>query len=481
MVTIDPLSIEQEFALNIDAMMRRGVAFDRAFAERESEIRLVQLRGLEDDLDTLCGRRVETTKTPAYWEDPVTGRRAATKKAYKERHQANTVELNRLQKGPMKTKEILFNPGSPRHIIGLLETRYRWKPVEFTDGGAPSTTSKVLGRLGYPETDLICEWSDLNKTLQYVSTGEGSYLNCLAEDGRIHGYVNHMGAVTSRCTHSRPNLANVPRRDSARWARQCFIPTPGKKLIGADASRLELAMLGHALAPFDGGRYAAIMADPGGDTHAQVVEALGLASRDAAKTFTYAHNYGAGNAKLGAILGFEDDDAIRRFARANPALAARGVAIFERQNEAPPPWYYGAYWARGELGRQAFSQGILGLDKLMESVQAQARRGYLDGLDGRKVPCRSEHSALNALLQSSGAIVVKVATNAACQYVREWGMDAGMVLHVHDEFQFEALPKYVEDLASELPLCFTAAGEDLNLACPLYGESKVGNSWAETH
>jgi len=107
------------------------------------------------------------------------------------------------------------------------------------------------------------------------------------------------------------------------------------------------------------------------------------------------------------------------------------------------------------------------------------------GIDGRRLPIRSLHSALNQLLQSTGAITVKKATtilyNDMTSKGLEFGKDYGFVAHVHDEVQALVRPEYVnlyKDLAID---SFRKAGEYFNLKCPMTGEARVGQNWMETH
>src|SRR5690606_28269302 len=185
--------------------------------------------------------------------------------------------------------------------------------------------------------------------------------------------VNTIGAVTGRCTHSNPNIAQVPGVGSpyGKECRELFCVDEGYKLVGADASGLELRCLAHYMARYDGGAYAKILLE--GDIHTENQKAAGLPTRDDAKRFIYSFLYGAGDAKIGQIIG-------------------KGEAA-------------------GKKLKENFLKRTPALKRLREDVAAAVKkRGYLIGIDGRKLHVRSEHAALNTLLQSAGALLVKQAT-----------------------------------------------------------------------
>ena len=213
-------------------------------------------------------------------------------------------------------------------------------------------------------------------------------------------------------------------------------------LVGVDASGLELRCLAHYLAPFDGGLYAEIIDK--GDIHTANQKAAGLKTRDQAKTFIYAWLYGAGPQKIGSIVngGVKDGQRLMsRFLKKMPALKHLKDAI----------------------------------NKTLE------KRDYLVGLDGRHIPIRSKHSALNALLQSAGAVLMKQATIEARHLHIETELKVRQVAHIHDEIQYEASEieaPYVGELAVE---AIRSAGKLFDFRCPLEGEFKIGKTWAETH
>ncbi len=118
----------------------------------------------------------------------------------------------------------------------------------------------------------------------------------------------------------------------------------------------------------------------------------------------------------------------------------------------------------------------------MEAVEA---KGYLVGLDGRHLPIRSSHAALNTLLQSSGALIMKQATILLYKYLemRGWafGREYALVGHIHDEVQLEVKEELAEAVGLTAVKAIQDAGRSFSFRCPLDGEYKVGDNWAETH
>ena len=247
-------------------------------------------------------------------------------------------------------------------------------------------------------------------------------------------------------THSKPNLGQVPRVGSplGKECRSLFAAPEGKMLVGIDASGLELRMLAHYMR--DQAYVTAVVSGSskdGTDVHTMNQKAAGLPSRDAAKTFIYAYLYGAGAAKIGTIVGAgykEGQQMMDKFMAATPALRT-----------------------------------------LKSKVDTLASRGYLPGLDGRRLWVRSAHKALNTLLQGAGAIVMKKALVILYNDLRAAGIDPAFVLNIHDEWQIEALPEQAETVGKMGAEAIRKAGEHFNMRCPLAGEYKEGNTWADTH
>jgi len=330
-----------------------------------------------------------------------------------------------------------FNLGS-RMQIGEYLKDFGWKPGKFTDKGQAIVDESVLKEVkGIPEATLIANYLLVQKRIAQIS----SWVEAMDETTeRVHGYVNTNGAVTGRMTHSSPNMAQVPSvgAEYGEDCRACWIVKDGYKLVGCDASGLELRMLAHYM---NDDKYTHEVVD--GDVHTANQHAAGLQTRPQAKTFIYAFLYGAGDAKIGSIVEGTAKD--------------------------------------GKRLKDKFLANTPKLQVLKDNVSDASARGYLKGLDGRKVYVRSEHAALNTLLQSAGAIVMKKALIILDEYAKLWGIDYEFVGNIHDEFQVEVRESQSHEFGRLAVASIQAAGIQLGLRCPLDGEYKVGNNWADTH
>jgi len=329
-----------------------------------------------------------------------------------------------------------FNLGS-RQQIGRYLKYFGWQPETFTDKGQPIVDEGVLSKVkGIPEAELIGEYLMIQKRIAQVQ----SWLDAVKDDGRVHGYVNANGAVTGRMTHSSPNMGQVPAGYSpyGKECRAVWVVPEGYKLVGMDASGLELRMLAHYMNDKD---YTNEILT--GDIHTANQLAAGLDTRSQAKTFIYAFLYGAGDAKIGSIVGGTARDGRRlkaKFLKNTPALGA-----------------------------------------LRERVGVASARGFVFGLDRRKVSIRSEHAALNSLLQSAGAIIMKKALCILDEYATLHKIDYKIIGNIHDEIQTEVATKDAERFGRLATASIEAAGLHYKLNCPLAGEYQIGDNWSETH
>ena len=207
----------------------------------------------------------------------IAGRKATIEQQLVDTFEPTIIELK------TKTKTIPFNPASRQQIADRLMKR-GWEPEAFTETGDPKVDETVLSGIDMPEAKLLSEYLMLNKRIGQLATGKQAWLK-LEKKGKIHGRVNHMGAVTSRCTHSNPNTAQIPSVGApyGKECRELFIAPRGYSLLGADASGLELRCLAHYMAAYDDGAYADVVLN--GDIHTANQQAAGLESRHQAKTF----------------------------------------------------------------------------------------------------------------------------------------------------------------------------------------------------
>lgn len=189
-----------------------------------------------------------------------------------------------------KIKLTEFNPGSRDHIAERLKTLFGWKPSVFTDSGKPEISETTLAGLHYPEAKILQEYFMVDKRLSQLAEGNQAWLK-KEKEGKVYCKVNTMGAVTSRMTHGEPNLAQVPSAKSpyGKECRELFEPPPGYVQVGADASGLELRGLAGYMAKWDNGKYIKTVCEgrneDGTDIHTVNQKALGIDSRDVAKTF----------------------------------------------------------------------------------------------------------------------------------------------------------------------------------------------------
>lgn len=335
----------------------------------------------------------------------------------------------------LKDKVEVFNPGSRKQIAERLKA-LGWKPKKFTEKGSVIVDEKVLQAIDLPEAKLIAEYLLLQKRVAQVESWIDHADNC----DRVHGKVITLGAVTGRMTHSKPNLAQVPRVGNpfGQECRECWTVDEGNALVGIDASGIELRLLAHYMRDDE---YTREILE--GDIHTKNMISAGLSERSLAKTFIYALIYGAGPAKIGSIAGGTEAD---------------GVELMRR-----------------------FFDNTPALHTLKTKVSRLAKRGWLPGLDGRKLQVRNQHSALNVLLQGAAAIAMKKAlvmlhTKLKCDII-----DSSFVANVHDEWQIETKKELAESVGQAGVQAIQEAGLALGLRCPLDGEYKVGSNWATTH
>ena len=353
-----------------------------------------------------------------------------------------------------KPKIVPFNPASRDQIAERLMAQ-GWKPETFTETGKPEVNDEVLAKIGTPEARILAEYLMIDKRISQLAEGKGAWLKALRPDGRIHGSVLTNGAVSGRCTHVGPNIAQVPAND-APYGEECralFSPPSGYCQIGCDASGIELRCLAHYLAAYDGGKYRDVLLN--GDIHTENQRAAGLATRAQAKRFIYAYLYGAGDVLIGSLFDATASEAAQR-----------------------------------KLGRRIKAQFLAktpALKLLIDRVQTTVeKKKYLRGLDGRHLHVRSAHSALNLLFQSAGALIMKQATVFLWDDLKAhgytFGTEVAQMAHIHDEYQLAVRDDIDPALVGEIGVAaIRKAGEHFRLRCPLDGEYKIGKNWKETH
>ena len=329
-----------------------------------------------------------------------------------------------------------FNLGSRKQIGEYLQD-FGWKPKKFTPTGKPIVDEKVLHKItDIPEAQLIAEYLLLQKRIAQVE----SWIKFVEDDGRVHGFVIPNGTITGRMTHRNPNMAQVPSVKSpyGEECRSCWTVKKGNKLVGIDASGLELRMLAHYMKDEEFTNEII-----NGDIHTRNQKTAGLQSRDQAKTFIYALLYGAGDTKIGQVVGGSKED---------------GARLKERFFANQPSF-----------------------KRLRERVTKASAKGYLKGIDGRKIFIRNAHASLNSLLQGGGAIVMKRALIMLDKEATKNNLDYKFVANIHDEWQVEVREDHAKDFGSLAVKAIEDSGDYYNMRCPLDAEYKIGDYWSETH
>ena len=441
--------LEQEFAKIISRQEKYGVYFD---LEKAQKLHIELLEEKEKAEETL-----RQTFKPLYDWKPLVEHPELTKSGTPNKNRLNQIALGAKynDKGEWgRYDKVEFNPGSRQHIARWLQEVYGWKPKDFTDKGSIIINETVLNHLEFEEGKILAHYFNVTKILGQLADGKNSWLNMVDEDTqRIHGRVDTLGAVSRRCTHSNPNMAQVPssRAYKGHEARELFCVPKGKKLVGCDADGLELRTLSHYMARFDGGKYGEAVdkgkKENGTDIHTLNQKGAGLPTRDDAKTFIYAFLYGAGDGKIGEIVNGTADD------------GARLKAKFFRQ--------------------------IPAIKKLVDKVaQVYKDEGNLKALDGNPYYIRSSHSALNTLLQGAGALVMKywlIFLDRNLQKEFKQGIQYEFVLNVHDEAQIECDEEIAQRVAEICKDSFDDVTQHLNFRIPIRGSADIGDNWSQTH
>ena len=344
--------------------------------------------------------------------------------------------------GAESQRLIEFNPTSRDHIAWILTNRLKITLTQTTTTGKPIIDEITLKEISNPFCKLCAKALDLKKKLGMISQGVNAWLKLCTTESRIHHHCS-VSTNTFRCAHRKPNLAQVP---AEKQFRELFTASPGKIMVGADLSGIELRMLAHYLGRYDGGRYADILLND--DIHQVNADKIGITRRQV-KTISYAFLYGAGNMKLG--LSYDNS--------LQPKEASK----------------------KGQEIRKAFVSAIDGLSDLLAAVSNKAASGHLVACDGRRVLVDSTHKGLNYLLQCSAGVIAKRWMVIANSFEVAQHFHTHQLAFVHDELQYETVPEYGELLMEVLEKSAKLAGEYYNLRCPIAAESKTGKNWAEVH
>ncbi|WP_417781146.1 DNA polymerase I [Stutzerimonas xanthomarina] len=352
-----------------------------------------------------------------------------------------------------------FNLGSPKQLCAILYDKLGCPVLSKTAGGQPSTAESVLAELAerdYPLPKVIMQHRSLSKL-------KGTYTDKLPlqinpRTGRIHTSYHQAVTATGRLSSSDPNLQNIPIRTAeGRRIRQAFVAAPGYKLLAADYSQIELRIMAHLAQ--DAGLLYAFQNDL--DVHrATAAEVFGVEldqvsndQRRSAKAINFGLIYGMsafGLAKQIDVSRGEAQAYIDRYFARYPGV----LAYMER--------------TRTQAAEQGYVETLFG------------RRLYLPEINSKNGAMRkgAERTAINAPMQGTAADIIKRAMIAVDNWLQESGLDARVILQVHDELVVEVREDLVEQVRAQiLPLMSAAARLDV----PLLVEAGVGNNWDEAH
>jgi len=433
------LKLEHDFALAINKQIRAGIPFD--------------VDACLDLVDVLRAKQQELEAHLKQIFPPI-------------KHEKTFIpKVNNSKRGYVKGQAFTkthweeFNPGSREQIVQRLQDKYGWQPEALTEKGNCILNDDVLGSLPYPEAAPLSEYMLVKKRLGQIADGRNAWLKLVNNTtGRMHGDLVTNGCITGRAAHRNPNMGQVPAGYSpyGHECRNLFQAPQGWDLIGIDAKALELRCLAGYLALWDDGEYASLVINPEIDIHSFNQEQFGVDTRDISKRLLYGLLYGCGAVKAGTIIDPDEKDTEK--------LASIGRTAID-----------------------GFMRGVPALKKLKQKVEETiGTRGYLIGLDGRTLHCRSAFKGLNVLLQSSGAIIMKqvvitthdkITQNLDLPHGNGWEQ----MLMIHDEIQLACDPQYTEQIREQALQAFPEAGEFFGFRCPIQGDSKVGKTWAETH
>jgi DNA polymerase-1 len=430
----DSIMLEHKVTYLLEEQKRNGFLFDYEKAMLLTSELSSKLKETED--------KVHETFQPIWIDDKLITPKLKkdgqlSKQGLTEQEYTDIIE-GRLEQKPFMRKTLQeFNLGS-RKQIGQRLQELGWKPNKFTPTGQAIVDESTLKKIKHiKEAQLIADFLLYQKRLAQVHSWIEAVNN---SDNRVHASVICTGAITGRMAHRSPNMAQVPSVSSpyGKECRACWTVPEGYKLVGIDASGLELRMLAHYMADKE-----YINEIINGDIHTTNREFAGLKSRDEAKTFIYALIYGAGDEKIGRIINGSKDS--------------------------------------GRALRERFLSSLPALRTLKQRVDRASQKKFLKGLDGRKIIIRHKHAALNTLLQGGGAIVMKKALTLLDLDLKLNTIDAKIVANIHDEWQIEVKESQADYVGRAGVQAIKDAGIHYKMRCPLDGEYKIGGSWYETH
>lgn len=437
---------------------------------------------------------------------------------------------------PVVTEE--FNLGSRKQIAERM-MRHGWTPTSYTDKGNIVIDDEALesmGDAGIPEGELLQEYFKVSKILSMV-TGWIEHYDW--DTGCIHGFVNSVGAVTNRMTHSNPNVAQVPASSTTDVnglilkggkvdiinapkdgdPAYCLMTYNGKAyakgaLVEIDMSTMKPVKVKYEPADLKSGDWNMAQFEVAA-SHGDLLlwGKVGDYGADCRDLFCAPEDYvvvgsDASGLELRCLAHYmNDDEYTDLILHGDIHSHNQMLAGLPKRKDAKTFIYAFLYGAGnekigsivapyasskdkkrkgGEL-KDRFLNGLPKLkrliDKVTNAVESRGMRGTatVKGIDGRRIRIRAAYAALNSLLQSCGAVVCKVWLLAIVRNIKAQGLRATLAASVHDEYQFMV---HKDDAEALMRICedtMPLVGEALGFRCPLASEAMQGRSWAFTH
>jgi DNA polymerase-1 len=351
-----------------------------------------------------------------------------------------------------------FNLNSPKQICEIFFDKLKLPVIKKTPSGAPSTDEDVLQKLAedYPLPKVLLDYRSLSKLKSTYTDKLPKMIN--RSTGRVHTNYGQAIAVTGRLASNDPNLQNIPIRSAeGRRIREAFIAPPGRVIVSADYSQIELRIMAHL-------------------------------SEDAAMLRAFAEGEDIHQATASEIFGVAPQEVTgeqRRYAKVINfgliyGMSAFGLASNLGIERAAAQMYIERYFAR-------FS----GVRQFMDDTRAQAKsQGYVETVFGRRLwlpeinspngPRRqgAERAAINAPMQGTAADLIKLSMIAVQDWLEKDRLQSLMVMQVHDELVLEVPEQELELVRETLPRLMAGVAQ---LKVPLTAEVGVGKNWDEAH
>jgi len=352
-----------------------------------------------------------------------------------------------------------FNLSSPKQLGVILYEKLGLPIISKTAKGQPSTAEAVLAELAeqdFPLPKVLMQYRSMSKLKSTYTDRLPEQIN--PRTGRIHTSYHQAVTATGRLSSSDPNLQNIPIRTAeGRRIRQAFVAPPGYKLLAADYSQIELRIMAHL-------------------------------AKDEGLLHAFRNNLDVHSATAAEVFGVELSDVTtdqRRSAKAiNFGLIygmsafglAKQIGVDRKQSQAYIDRYFARYpgvldymeRTRTQAAEQGYVETIFG------------RRLYLPEINAKNPALRkgAERTAINAPMQGTAADIIKKAMVAVDNWLSASGLEARVILQVHDELGLEVREDLVEQVSEALRVHMSDAA---TLDVPLVGEVGVGNNWDEAH